>query len=201
MKPTLADFKALVPFSGSIEAFQVDPHVDTTRVLDLLPLVPADTLEAVELLSNLTVKDWPVPLAGVTAGALVAYRERVYEALSVPAVGPPADGVSTNEWGYRPLPTLWWVYLRPFWVWQAFARFNRFHGKNFTKSGVTVPSDPQGTYVPASSTTRAELQQEANNTASAFRNRLEVFLRDAFPRTEHDTCRTPPRRRRGLRSV
>lgn len=203
MSLALADFKALLPISSGVEAWQLSPHIEQARLLDVLPLVGADQLERCEGLPALgLVLSWPVDLPTVQANAYVVRQERVFQALQdAPESEPPVTAVSTSAWSYDPLATLWHLYLKPYWVQAAFSRFALFHGKNFTKSGVTMPTDPDGSYMPATSAARAELQASVDSTAAALRNRLTRFLAAAYPRPAEHCGTHHTRRRRGLRGV
>lgn len=169
---TLADFKEQLPFSAAIEQTQLAPYVKSSYTLDVLPLLGYGPLEGIELLTPAPIAEYAAGGA-VSSGDLVARRERVYRALAAsPTQPPPAVG-----WVYEPLYTLWAEYLKRYWIQASFGRFLAQTGFDFTKAGLTTPTDPNGTFRPVSSTDRATVQASIDTVTEALRSRLTAFLR------------------------
>lgn len=194
---TLADFIKALPFSNKIEDRQIQPFVAESYTLDLVPLLGFERLEAID---QLTVPEvLPFEIGGArTAGAYYLRRERVYRSTAdVPAPAPTeADLV------YEPLLTLWLQYLKPYWVRASFARFLPQHGQDFTKAGVTTPTDPQGTFRPISATDKASLQAAHDTVAEVLRSRLTAFLRtEPTWSTGHSCGSAAPSHRTRIRGI
>lgn len=205
---TLADFVATHALSNQIAPSKVTPAILDSLRLDLGPVLSATLLERLQELKPFTTSTWPVVLAEVTPGSYVVRRDRVYKALvnqPTDEQDVPEDGVSTTEWQYEPLRTLWLLYVKPYWLQAAYCRFLPTHGFNIEKAGLTTPIDPQGTYQPISAAHRAALQAAADNTAAALLNRLLRHLRAdtaETPETDHACGHTfTHRRRRPIRGV
>jgi hypothetical protein len=168
---TLADFTKALPFSNKIEDRQIQPFVAECLLLDLVPLLGYELLE---LVNQLTVPELTPFVSGDprVANTYYLYRERVYCATA--DVAAPAQ--DDDSLVYEPLLTLWTQYLKPYWIRKSFARFLPQHGQDFTKAGVTTPTDPQGTFRPISATDKANLQAAHDTAAEAFRSRLTAFM-------------------------
>jgi hypothetical protein len=174
---TLADFRAQVPLSDKVEDSQVRPFIQFAYMLDLLPLLSYDVLDAVDALT-VPKLDAYTAAGAYTAGQMVVRRERVYRALvDTTGLTIPAGSASTPEWAYEPLVTLWTQYLKSWWVQAAYVRFLPQHGLNVTKAGITVPVDRQnGTYDRPTAAQKSELTAGVDSTAEALRSRLTRFL-------------------------
>ncbi|TGE08748.1 DUF6712 family protein [Hymenobacter fodinae] len=202
MKPKLSDFPALVAFSKSIEAGQIEPFMNDARLLDLLPLLGYGLLEQIDKLEEKPVKDWgQIVLEDTLPGTYATRHERVYRALvPKPEQDVPESPTQANpeEWVYEPLRTLWVHYLHPYWVQAGYSRFFNQHGINVVKAGITVPLDSEkNSYAPASPAQRAQVQAAIDSKAEALYSRLSVFLKSSglLPDST-DTCSPNTRRRR-----
>lgn len=205
---TLADFKEQLPFSAAIEERQIAPFIKSSYTFDILSVINHDTLEAIELLPAKAIAEYAAGTP-VAQGDLVARRERVYLALVASPAGPPPGA----DWLYQPLQTLWAEYLKRYWIQASFSRFLVQHGFDFTKAGLTTPTDPQGTFRPAGSGERASVQASIDTASEAYRSRLTAFLhsetqayrKDAATGYNYayglDTCHTPTSNRTRLRGI
>lgn len=207
MTIAVADFRETHALSTQVEQTKMNPAIAESLRLDLRPVLSADLLERAQELKPFVVLAWPVVLADVSPGFYAERRERVFKALTAqPETDVPATATTTADWEYLPLHTLWHAYLKPYWKQAAWVRYLPTHGVNLEKAGLTVPSDPQGTFQAASSTTRAQLLAAAENTAAALLNRLLRFVQADYSRTasiypDH-SCGTPARpRRRPIRGI
>ena len=194
---TTADFVAALPFSDKIEDHQIRAAITDAKTFDLLPLLGHETLEKLAALPAFTILPYagPASLPGLVAGQYVARRERVYQVLiSAPTNEPPVQSSTIvllqpgypvaplpelgGQWLFCPLPTLWSVYLKAYWLQAAYVRFLLNHGVNVTKAGLTVPIDRQaGTYDRPGAAQVAQLLADNRITAEARLSRLTRFLK------------------------
>jgi hypothetical protein len=190
---TLADFTKALPFSNKIEDRQIQPFVAESYTLDLVPLLGYSVLEAVD---QLTVPEVLPFVFGVprTANAYYLRRERVYRS----AADVPAPAPDEAELVYEPLLTLWTQYLKPYWIRASFTRFLPQHGQDFTKGGVTTPTDPGGTFRPVTSTEKATLLAAHETVTEALRSRLTAFRNSESTLSAGHSCgsATPSHRTR-----
>jgi hypothetical protein len=168
---TLADFVAALPFSNKIEDRQIQPFVAESYMLDLVPLLGHEVLEKIALLNQAdTVTDYN-PAVPVLGSRLYRQYERVYQSSAAGLITMPGG----TGWIYQPLLTLWTQYLKLYWIRAAFARFLPQHGQDFTKAGITNPTDREGTFRPISAIDRATLQAAHDSATEALRSRLTAF--------------------------
>ncbi|QIX61864.1 tyrosinase family protein [Hymenobacter sp. BT18] len=178
MKPLVADFFTRFTASKSIETRQLQPFIQDARLLDMEPALGYELLEAVENLPAFTVREaTDIELPSVLLNDLVRRRDHVFRALvDAPLLAPPTEPVTTELWAYESLITLAYSFALPYWQHAAYARFLSDFGINVVKGGLTVPTDPGGTFMPASPAQRAQLLASAESKTEAMLARLMRFL-------------------------
>jgi hypothetical protein len=193
----LADFTKALPFSNKIEDRQIQPFVTESYTLDLVPLLGFELLERVDQLTVPEIEPFVVGAAR-TVGTHYLRRERVYRSTA----DVPAPAEAEAELVYEPLLTLWTQYLKPYWIRVSFTRFLPQHGQDFTKGGVTTPTDPQGTFRPISATDKATLLAAHETVTEALRSRLTAFLRtEPTWSTSHGCGSATPSHRTRIRGI
>ena len=192
-----ADFVAALPFSAQIEDHQIRAAITAARTFELLPLLGHETLEKLAALPAFVSVPYagPASLPALTVGQYVTRRERVYQVLIAAPTNEPPVQPSTivlmqpgypvapvpelgGQWLFCPLPTLWSVYLKPYWIQAAYVRFLLNHGVNITRAGLTVPIDRQaGTYDRPGAGQVAQLLADNRIISEALLSRLTRFLK------------------------
>lgn len=169
---TKADLLEFDEFSTNIEDRVINPKINDAHVYDLRGLLPVSVLKTVEA-ANVPPVEWN-SVDPYAIGATVSFEYNVYDAVTANFNVQPGTGVA--EWALNTGATLRYIHLRPFLVWNTLRRFYVRAGRNITPSGITVPTDPQGTFQPISDQARASIIAEAIAKADFHRQDIQNYL-------------------------
>lgn len=182
-KADLAEFEE---FSQNIEDRIIEPRINDAHIYDLRGVLP---LEVVGSVYAATVEPaaWGEAISYI-AGATVMYKATAYDAVADNVGITP--GTDAAYWKINTGATLRYSLLKPFLVWNTLRRYYLRAGRNITPAGITVPTDPQGTFQPISDKGRSELLAEATNKAEFHRTDIITFLRNNHLYS-HGSCDAP----------
>lgn len=176
--------------SAQLSDRQVLPFIQDAETYDLPTLLSGSMIKELRGLDSDHV-DYDATVLN-TVGQDVLYDGEIYEAI-IENTGL-IPGVDTEYWRPLPMYTLKKVLLKEFLVWSAYRRLLLEHGRNITEAGLTIPSDPEGTFQQGSDKSRAELIQSATDKANFHRRQIEAYL-NKNELVTRNTC--DPIRRRG----
>lgn len=169
---TKADLAEYDDFSGNIEDRIINPRINDAHIYDLRGLLNTTVLDSVYAATTPPTA-WDNETAYITGG-VVSFEGLVYDALiNSQGIEP---GTDSATWKLNTGATLRYELLEPFLVWSALRRYYLRAGRQNTPAGLTVPTDPSGTFQPISDKGRSEIMAEAISKADFHRQDVLNFL-------------------------
>lgn len=169
---TKADLAEYDDFSGNIEDRIINPRINDAHTYDLRGLLSVAVLDSVYA-ATIPPVIWNVGTSYLAA-AVVSYKGVVYDAVTDSTGIEP--GTDTAYWKLNTGATLRYELLEPFLAWSTLRRYYIRAGRQNTPAGLTVPTDPAGTFQPISDKGRSELMAEAIAKADFHRQDILNFL-------------------------
>lgn len=169
-----ADFSEFVEFTQNIPDNKINPHINTTQVKLIRPVLGQTLYTAVLAVGDASPVEWAAGTAFSAAG-LYAYKDNVmYVSLQATTGDDPAT--SPLYWSSNPIGTFWLVYVKPWAVFECFAKFLLWHGKNITQFGIRIQTDDTSIQVTGSE--RADLIDDVNTSAGTYKSLMLNYLCD-----------------------
>jgi hypothetical protein len=169
---TKQEFLSRTRISAQLSDRQVLPFLQDAEDYDLPTLLPGNLILELSKLA-FTAAEW-LPGTAYLSEDFVKHDNWYYQALQ------DATGITPGTDAAIWLPdykrTLRYIHLPNFLIWSAYYRMLLEHGRNITEAGLTVPSDPSGTYQQGSDKARGELMASAKDKANRHRAKIEAFL-------------------------
>lgn len=170
-KSDLAEYEE---FSQNIEDRIIEPRINDAHLYDMRGVLPFGVIESVYA-ATAAPTAWDEATT-YTSGALVLHKGSAYDWVADSLNIEP--GTNAAYWKLNTGATLRYSLLKPFLAWNTLRRYFMRAGRNITPAGITVPTDPQGTFQPISDKGRGELYEEAKSKAEFHRTDIIAFLRD-----------------------
>lgn len=171
---TKADLIERTRISANLADRQVLPFIQDAHTYDLPTLLSGKLIREVSGL-NITFEAWSIGTAYM-AGGYASEAGFIWKALADNTGSIP--GTDNENWQVDLNATLRYLYLKDFLCWAAYKRLLLEHGRNITEAGITNPTDPQGTFQPATDKTRAELMASAISKTDHWKHSIERFQHD-----------------------
>jgi hypothetical protein len=177
-------FSDIVKFNQNVDDEDVNPCIKDAEKYDFIPKF-GTSLIAPLAAACVASATWTAWAAGTynTAGQIVTHNDKVYILNTATTTAEP--GINSH-WLLKEMYTLWLAHVKPFMVYNAFARFLVEHGIEIAQSGLRVAFEDTSNEVDAK--TKAMKVNAQKGKASMEHNLLLVALADAnwtFDGTEY----------------